>query len=84
MEIKSITTLMTLMNMYDQNGDGVLQFHEFSELLLKIDPSFTTQDVLEMYHECVGDDDVVDKDELLGLITDKGLRFAVYNKIQHE
>ncbi len=38
------------------------------------------QDVLEMYHECVGEDDVVDKYELMNLITAKGLRFAVYNR----
>lgn len=80
MEIKSITALMSMMADVDENGDGVLQFDEFADLLLKIDPMFTSQDVLEMYHECVGDDDVVDKDELMHLITERGLRFAVYTR----
>jgi len=30
-----------------------------------------------MYHECVGDDDVIDKGELLGLISNRGLKFAL-------
>eukprot|EP00961_Rhodomonas_salina_P205292 2771352-Rhodomonas_salina.1 len=43
MEIKSITALMSMMADVDENGDGVLQFDEFADLLLKIDPMFTSQ-----------------------------------------
>ncbi len=43
MEIQSLTALMSMMTESDQNGDGVLQFDEFSDLLLRIDPLFTSQ-----------------------------------------
>lgn len=78
LEIKSITALMNLFASCDTNGDGVLQYDEFAALIARIDQYVTQQDVMEMYNECVGDDDVIDKEELLGLISTRGLKFALF------
>ena len=69
--------LVQLFNMCDTNGDGVLQLDEFKDLIARIDRHVTYQDVLAMYHECVGDDDVIDKEELMWLISTRGLKFAL-------
>lgn len=42
-------------------GDGVLQFDEFANLLGQIDPLLEQDQVAEMYYDCVGDDDVIDR-----------------------
>lgn len=42
-------------------GDGVLQFDEFANLLGQLDPLLEQDQVAEMYYDCVGDDDVIDR-----------------------
>ena len=75
MEHACVEAVLNLYEEVDDNGDGVLQFDEFSNLLSRIDQTLDSEQIAEMYYECVGDDDVIDRDELLQIVVSKGLLF---------
>ena len=81
MEHQATDLLLVKYNEVDDNRDGVLQYAEFCNFISQIDPSMSQEEIMEMYQECVGDDDVIDRGELFALVTNRGLLFnlAVMN-----
>jgi len=75
MEHESIDLLLAKYEEVDENGDGVLQFEEFSNFIAQIEPNYPSSEIAEMYNACAGDDDVIDRDEILQELSERGLLF---------
>ncbi|GLE02585.1 hypothetical protein PINS_up011426 [Pythium insidiosum] len=61
-QIDDIHAMFTLM---DTNGDGMLDFREFCEVVNVLEPGMDRREVLAIYNRAAGDDNVIDKDEFV-------------------
>lgn len=49
----------------DTNGDGTLDFREFCDLVVVLEPNIDRREALVLYNKAAGEDQVIDKDEFV-------------------
>ncbi|KAF0689086.1 Aste57867_19358 [Aphanomyces stellatus] len=55
-----VAFMQKLFHSMDRDKNGVLEFHEFSGVVQKLDPEMTQRDTLAMYNRVAGADNVID------------------------
>ncbi|RHY83537.1 hypothetical protein DYB37_002224 [Aphanomyces astaci] len=60
-----VAFMQKLFHSMDHDNNGVLEFHEFSGMVHKLDPEMTQRDSLVMYNRVAGADNVIDCKEFV-------------------
>lgn len=62
---RQIQDIHAMFAMVDTNGDGTLDFGEFCDVVVVLEPDMDRRDVLALYNRAAGEDHVIDKDEFV-------------------
>lgn len=62
---QQIQDIHAMFALVDTNGDGSLDFREFCDLVVVLEPDIDRREALALYNRAAGDDHVIDKEEFV-------------------